>query len=181
MLRRTLLVGGLLIAVLAWIGTRWMRHGAEFTAPAPAPADTAATGFRSATLYFADDSGDSLVSESRETIDQSDLHERVAALLDELARGPNGRGIAVVPTGTRVLHVFLDEHGLMTLDVSGAFRTGFHGGSSAEVLAIASLARTIAANVPEVKRLLVVCEGAPIGTLGGHLPLDRPLELADWP
>jgi len=26
-----------------------------------------------------------------------------------------------------------------------------------------------------------VCAGRPIATLGGHLPLDRPLDVADWP
>jgi len=69
----------------------------------------------------------------------------------------------------------------MTLDLSRAFVQGFHGGSTAEYLAIASLVRTIADNVPEVKRLLLVCGGEPLSTLGGHLPLDRPIDVSDWP
>jgi hypothetical protein len=69
----------------------------------------------------------------------------------------------------------------MTLDLSGAFRQRFRGGSATEYLAIASLVRTLSANLPEVKRLLVVCGGRPIASLGGHLALDRPLEIGDWP
>ena len=69
----------------------------------------------------------------------------------------------------------------MTLDLSRAFRQRFRGGSSAEYLAIASLMRTIGANVPEAKRVLIICAGRPIATLGGHLPLDRALEISDWP
>jgi spore germination protein GerM len=181
MKRRRAWIGLLLIAVLAWLGIRWARRADSPAPSAGAPADTATAGFRAVTLWFADDSGDSLVSESREIIEQSDLHERVATLVDELARGPSSRGVAVVPTGTRLLHVYLNERGLLTLDLSGAFRSGFQGGSSAEALAVASLVRTIAASLPEMKQLLVVCEGAPIGSIGGHVPLDRPVDVADWP
>ena len=38
-----------------------------------------------------------------------------------------------------------------------------------------------AANVPQVRRVLIVVGGEPVATLGGHLPLDRPLEVSDWP
>ena len=90
-------------------------------------------------------------------------------------------GVAALPAGTAVLHVYMDDRGLLTLDVSGAFRRGFHGGSTAEYLAIASLVRTLGANLPEVRRVLIVCAGRPLPTLGGHLPLDRPLDVSDWP
>ena len=132
-------------------------------------------------LYFGAANGDSLVAEPREMIEPSGLHDRVVALVAELDRGPRGRGVAVLPAGTSVLRVFLDDRGLITLDLSGAFRQRFRGGSSAEYLAVASLIRTIGANVPEAKRVLIVCAGRPIPTLGGHLPLDRPLDVSDWP
>jgi hypothetical protein len=32
-----------------------------------------------------------------------------------------------------------------------------------------------------VRQVLIVCEGVPLASLGGHLPLDRPLDPADWP
>jgi hypothetical protein len=87
--------------------------------------------------------------------------------------------VAALPAGTSVLHVYLDERGLMTLDLSRAFQQGFQGGSNAEYLAVASLVRTIGANIPEVQRVLLVCGGNPLPTLGGHLPLDRPIEVGD--
>jgi hypothetical protein len=132
-------------------------------------------------LYFGAADGDSLVAEPREMIEPSGLHDRVAALVAELDRGPRGRGVAVLPAGTSVLRVFLDDRGLMTLDLSGAFRQRFRGGSTAEYLAVASLVRTLGANVPEARRVVVICAGRPIATLGGHLPLDRPLDVSDWP
>ena len=46
---------------------------------------------------------------------------------------------------------------------------------------MATLVRTLADNLPEVQRVLIVCDGMPLASLGGHLPLDRPLDVADWP
>src|SRR6185295_18454990 len=133
---------------------RWMR-GPETRNAVPAPADTASAGVRAARLYFAAPSGEGLVVEPREVVESANLHDRVAALVTELDRGPRAGGIAALPAGTSVLHVFLDERGLMTLDLSRAFEQGFSGGSGAEYLAIASLVRTISANLPGVHRILI--------------------------
>ena len=176
-----LILGGLILAVLAWAAWRWSLRSGEVTVVDPAAADTAGTGFQSARLWFVTRSGDALVSEPREVIEQTALHERVAALLDELVRGPTGAGLTLLPAGTSLRHAYLDDRGLLTLDLSGAFRSGFHGGAGAEELAVGALMRTLGDNLPEVKKVMIVCEGVPLASLGGHLPLDRPLELADWP
>lgn len=175
-----LLIAALLIAVLAWALMRGFEQHAR-RAPGPSAGADSVAGVRAVRLYFAAANGDSLVEEPRELIEPQSLHEKVTALVGELDRGPRGRGVSALPAGTSVLHVYLDERGLMTLDLSGAFRQGFHGGSSGEYLAIASLIRTVGANVPEVKRVLVCCTGRPIATLAGHLPLDQPLDVSDWP
>ena len=176
-----LVLGGLILAVLAWVAWRWSLRSGGATVVDPVAADTAGTGFQSARLWFVARSGETLVSEPREVIEQTGLHERVAALLDELARGPTGEGLTLLPAGTTLRHAYLDDRGLLTLDLSGAFRSGFHGGAGAEELAVGALVRTLGDNLPEVKRVMIVCEGVPLASLGGHLPLDRPLELADWP
>ncbi len=176
---RRLLLLALAFVALAWFGWRWTQRR---NAPPPGvAADSSATGVRSARLYFASASGDSLVAEPRELLEAASLRERVAGLVAELDRGPRGAGVAALPAGTAALHVFLDERGLLTLDLSRAFQQGFHGGSGAEYLAVASLVRTLGANLPEVRRVLIVCGGRPIATLGGHLPLDQPLDVNDWP
>ena len=176
-----LILGGLILAVLAWAAWRWSRRSGELTVMEPAAADTAGTGFQSARLWFVARSGEALVSEPREVIEQAGLHERVAALLDESVRGPTGAGLTLLPAGTTLRHAYLDDRGLLTVDLSGAFRSGFRGGAGAEELAVGALVRTLGDNLPEVKRVMIVCEGVPLASLGGHLPLDRPLELADWP
>jgi len=178
MIRRLVLVG-LALAALAWFG--WRSRRSRPALPPVVAADSAATGVRSARLYFAAATGDSLVSEPREMLAVASVRDRVTALVAELDRGPRGPGIAAIPAGTAAIHVFLDDHGLLTLDLSRAFQQGFRGGSGGEYLAVASLVRTLGANLPEVQRVLIVCGGRPIATLGGHLPLDQPLDVTDWP
>jgi hypothetical protein len=177
---RRIVIAIVVLAALGWAGWHWLWRPPKPPAPA-AVADTTSPGVRSARLFFAAASGDSLVSESREMVEAANVRERIAALVAELDRGPRGGGIAALPAGTTVLHAFLDERGLLTLDLSRAFQQGFRGGSGDEYLAIASLVRTLATNVPEVKKVLIVCGGEPLATLGGHLPLDQPLDVADWP
>ena len=177
---RRLIVVALALGALAWAG--WTFGLApRRAAVAEVPADSSAAGYRAVRLFFASPAGDQLVSESRELPESATLHERVAGLVSELDRGPTGSGVAALPPGTSLLRVFLDEDGLMTVDLSRAFQQGFRGGTGAEYLAIASLVRTLAANVPEVKHVLIVCGGEPIATLGGHLPLDRPLDVTEMP
>ena len=70
----------------------------------------------------------------------------------------------------------------MTLDLSRAFQQGFRGGSTAEYLAVASLVRTIGANLPEVKRVLLVCGGAPLrDARAGICRSTGRIEVADCP
>lgn len=176
--RRVVVLGVLLlVALLVALGWRELqrRSAAAAAAAAAAAPDTTQTGMRAATLWFGAADGDSLVAETRELAEQADLHTRIAALVAALDQGPARRGVAVLPAGTSVLHVYLDDRGLLTLDLSRAFQQGFRGGSTAEGLAVDAIVRTIGDNVPEVREILFTCGGAPLATLGGHVPLDRPV------
>lgn len=176
---RWLLILTVGVAVLAWAAWRFTRR-AEVPAP-PAGVDSVSTGVHSVELWFASADGDSLVREARDVVEPSALHERVADLVAQLERGPQHSGIRTLPPGTAVLHAYLDDRGLLTLDLSRAFQQGFRGGAGAEYLVLGSLVRTLAANLPQTKRVMLVCSGTPLASLGGHLPLDRPLEVSDWP
>lgn len=163
------------VAVLGWAGWREARRRSDAAAAAAVAPDTTETGMRAVTLWFAAANGDSLVAETRELQEQEGLHARVASLVAALDEGPARRGVAVLPAGTSVLHVYLDDRGLLTLDLSRAFQQGFRGGSRAEDLAVSAIVRTLGDNVPEARRILFTCGGAPLASLGGHVPLDRPI------
>lgn len=178
---RRVFLGLVVVGALAWLGWTIAVAPRPRATPPPAPADTSSAGYRAVRLFFAAPSADRLISESRELPESATLHERVAALVGELDRGPTGPGVAALPPGTSLLHVYLDDEGLMTVDLSRAFQQGFRGGAQAEYLAVSSLTRTLAANVSGVKRVLIVCGGESLPTLGGHMPLDRPLDVSEMP
>jgi spore germination protein GerM len=176
---RLVILGLVLIAgALVW-RARSSREPVEV--PDSTAADSTALGLRAVTLWFASDGADSLVAEAREMPETPGLHARIAALVAALEQGPRAGGTRTLPEGTQMLHAYLDDGGVLTLDLSRAFRQGFHGGARAEELTLGSLVRTLAANVPEAKRIRIVCAGVALPTLGGHFPLDQPLDPADWP
>lgn len=177
--RRLIVVGAVLIvAALAW--RAWLERPASVPPPL-AGADSTAAGLRSVTLWFASAGGDSLLAESREMAEEPGVHERVAALVAALEQGPRQAGVRTLPPGTLLLHAYLDEAGLLTLDLSRPFRQGFSGGARAEELVLGSLVRTVADGVPEAKHIRIVCAGVALTSLGGHFPLDQPLDPEDWP
>lgn len=168
------------IALLAFLAWRWNEDRRRPAPPAVTP-DSAAAGVRTVRLYFGAADGGALAGEVRELPEQHGIHDRVAALVAALDQGPAAEGaVAVLPAGTAALHVYLDDQGLLTLDLSRAFVQGFRGGSTAEWAAIASLVRTLGENLPEVKRVQIVAGGSAVRSLGGHLALDRPLTVSDW-
>ena len=176
----------LLAMVLALGAGAWFAWSTRRPARAPGsaagiPSDSLRAGVRAVRLYFADSGGDSLTVEPREIVEPASFRDRVTALVAELDRGPRGRGVSALPAGTSVSRVFLDDHGLLTLDLSGAFRRSFRGGSNAEYLAVASLVRTLSANLPEVRRVRLCSAGRPMASLRGHIPLDQPLDVAEGP
>ena len=177
---RRVIVGLMVLGLLAWAGWKFVLEPRRDLGPAAA-VDSSGTGYRAVRLFFASPTGDRLLSESRELPESANLHQRVAALVSELDRGPAGPGVAALPPGTSLLHVYLDDEGQMTIDLSRAFQQGFRGGTAAEYMAVSSLVRTLAANIPEVKRVLIVCGGEPLASLGGHLPLDRPIDPSEMP
>jgi len=177
--RRLILLGTLVVAIaLAW---RTWSERPPARVPAPNYADSTDTGLRAVTLWFASASGDSLVAEVREMPERQGVHERLAASIAALEQGPRAGGVRVLPAGTELVHAFLDDNGLLTLDLSRPFRLGFTGGARSEELAIGSLVRTVAAQAPEARRIRILCAGAALSSLGGHFPLDQPLDPAEWP
>jgi hypothetical protein len=178
---RRLLLILIVLGIAGFAAWRWNTNRATRSATVVAAPDTAVAGVRAVRLYFGSTDGGELVREVRELPEAATLHDRVASLVTALGEGPTQGGVPVLATGTTVLHVFLDEPGLLTLDLSRAFVQGFRGGSTAEWAAVGSLIRTLGDNLPEVKRVQIVCGGTAVRTLGGHVALDRPLDVGDWP
>ena len=179
-----LVVGGIAVLLVAAGGgfVYWMTQqrfedsGLPDGYEVPFPA-----GVRPAVLYFAAASGDSLVPVLRFLAETADPASRAVLLVHELAQGPEEEGqLRLLPARAAVRHAFLDEDGRLYLDFEAGFARGFAGGSTAEYLCLASLVRTLAANLPEVRSLTISVAGNPVPSLGGHFPLQEELEVSQW-
>ena len=115
-MRRALILAGLALIAAAIGWKAWSEHSPG-NVPAPAWSDSTGTGLRAITLWFGSPTGDSLMSEVRELPEQPGVHERASAAVDALVQGPREGGARVIPTGTTVLHAYLDEGGMLTLDL----------------------------------------------------------------
>ena len=124
-MRVRVVLGLVVIAVLAWAA--WRYSGPRPVETSGSSPDSAGVGIKATRLYFASPTGDSLVSESRELPEAQSLHERVTALVSELDRGPTAGGVAALPAGTSVIHVYLDDRGLLFMAAEGRRVVGlFH-------------------------------------------------------
>ncbi|HKA24055.1 MAG TPA: GerMN domain-containing protein [Candidatus Eisenbacteria bacterium] len=159
----------------------WYFSSREAPEPVAASGELALPrGTRSVALYFAAPSGDSLVTEQRQVLENDRVTETVRTLVDELVRGPTAGGRPVFPPGVTVRHVFLDESGDLYIDFSPELVRRFHGGSTEEYLLLASLVRTLAGELPTVDGIIITVNGQPISTLAGHFSLEAPLATSEW-
>jgi hypothetical protein len=92
--RRIFLALAVLAAIAVAAVAGWRLYRSREAAPVTSVVDSTQAGVRAMTLWFADDSGDSLVAETREMLEAEDLHGRVSALVAALGQGPARRGVA---------------------------------------------------------------------------------------
>jgi len=181
---KSLLVIVVVVIVLSIAVVGWFRHRASQRAAVGRVAGDVALprGTRAIELWFVDPGGQSLVLETREVVEDAvEGDALVRTVVGEYLRGPErGAAKAAFPEGVNLAHVYQDPAGGLYLDFGAELRREFRGGSSAEVLLISSLLRTVAANVPGVSRVTLTAGGQPIVTLGGHVRLDGPLVVSEW-
>lgn len=132
-------------------------------------------GVQSVVLAFADREGESMGEERREIAVPEDPAGRAKRILEELARGPEGRDLVkTIPKDTEVLSVVFDAAGCAFVDFSRELVANHPGGSTGELLTIRSIVRTLAANFPDIESVRVLVEGKEIETIAGHIDASMP-------
>lgn len=123
-------------------------------------------------LYVADDN-DALLHKQETSIPlpadsaqraQEVLRALVSAYLDKNSHHP-------LSSGADVNAVFLVKPNIAVIDVNADFADGHRSGILVEQLTLASLAQTVAANVPSVGRVKILVDGKERETLAGHADL----------
>jgi spore germination protein GerM len=169
-----LVVGGFF-----WIA-RVRTHDQDLT-PRLVPLASELEGIKGAYLYFGSPGADTLVAEYRDVVVKDRPADQVRAIYRELLAGPTKPHVGLFPDGTELLEAYWTDKGTLYLDWNKALTQGFRGGSARERELIASMVRTAGENLPGVDRVMILVEGEPVETIGGHFDVLSPLSVRDWP
>lgn len=96
---------------------------------------------------------------------------RSRQLVDALILSPPSPEQRTLPADTTLLDFYLMPDGTAIADFADTFATGTPSGILSEQLAVDSITRTLAASVPQVRRLKILLHGQEADTLAGHLDL----------
>jgi len=101
----------------------------------------------------------------------SDPVLRSKQVLNTLLAGPVDAELRTLPPDAVLLAFYILPDGTAIADFSEAVATSTPSGIASEQLAVDSMARTLEANVPQVKRLKILIHGQEVETLAGHVDL----------
>jgi Sporulation and spore germination len=126
------------------------------------------------TLYFPSSSQGKLEGEARPLAMAPAPADRIRQIVLALIEGSRqGQGRALAASAD-VRAVFLTHDGTAYLDLSNGALAGLNPGIKAETLAVYSIVDSLAANLPEVKRVKFLVQGQEVDTLDGHADLTAP-------
>ena len=133
-------------------------------------------------LYFFQPETLELVDFPRELHLSSDKLERLKQIISALLEQSPPALTSTIPNGTLLYEVYLDEQSTVYLDFSGALSAAHIGGTSAELLTVQTILRTVQANFGEqVQHVQILIEGQEVDTIAGHVDISKPLSLAAIP
>ena len=101
----------------------------------------------------------------------SDPVLRSKQVLNTLLAGPVDVELRTLPPDAVLLAFYILPDGTAIADFADTFATGTPSGILSEQLAVDSITRTLAASVPQVRRLKILLHGQEADTLAGHLDL----------
>ena len=98
---------------------------------------------------------------------------RAKQVLNTLLAGPVDSDLRTLPADAALLAFYILPDGTAVADFSEALATSTPSGIQSEQMAVDSIARTLEANVPQVKRLKILIHGQELDTLAGHVDLTQ--------
>jgi len=125
-------------------------------------------------MFWASDEDESALSPTAVDLAlSSDPVLRAKQVLNTLLAGPVNSDLRTLPADAALLAFYLLPDGTGVADFSETLGTSTPSGIQSEQRAVDSIARTLEANVPEIKRLKILIHGQEVDTLAGHLDLTQ--------
>jgi len=127
---------------------------------------------KTVTLYFTDETGESLIAEKREIAKVEGI---ARAAIEALLEGPQNLELKpAIPTGTRLMDINIKEDGLAIVDFSSELIENLENSSKKEKMAVYSIVNTLT-EFPTVNRVEIRVAGKTVKTLKGKVKLDQDL------
>jgi germination protein M len=123
---------------------------------------------------------DSLATEYRDVVVKDRPIDQVRAVYRELISGPSPGLESPLPERAELLDAYWTGRGTLYLDWNRALVQDFRGGSGRERQLLEAMVRTAADNLPDVERVMILVEGSPVETIGGHYDVLSPLPVQEW-
>lgn len=124
------------------------------------------------TLYFSDKEAINLVPEKREIVKGTKSIEQI--IVEELIKGPlDVSQLRTVPAEAKLLAIKIEDE-LAIVDFSEEFVNKHWGGSTGEIFTIYSIVNSLT-ELPKIKSVQFLVNGKKVGTLSGHLDLEKPI------
>jgi hypothetical protein len=161
-----------------------MKHGVERSAAATprdvgSIAEPVAGKPESVTLFQASDDEGALHGSAAVLIVPGERGRRAREILRALiAQYQQASSTHPIGAGARVREVYLVKDNLAVVDVNEEFADSHRSGILVEELTLASMAQTLAANLPGVTHMKLLVDGKERATLAGHADLVEPYEAA---
>jgi len=95
--------------------------------------------------------------------------EILHVLLGEYVKRPSSHEL---PTGADVKDAYLVNENMAVVDMTPVFADGHRSGVFVETLTVASMVKTLTANLPGVTRVKILVDGKERETLAGHADLE---------
>ncbi|MDE0043869.1 MAG: GerMN domain-containing protein [Candidatus Poribacteria bacterium] len=133
-------------------------------------------------LYFFQPESLELVDFTHELHLSNDKLERLKQIIGALLEQSPPALTNTIPKGTLLYEVYLDEQSTVYLDFSGALSAAHVGGTSAELLTVQTILKTVRANFgKDIQNVQILIEGQEVDTIAGHVDISKPLSLAAIP
>ena len=137
----------------------------------PVPINPGDPRVKAKVFWISDEDNSTLTPAVVELPLSSDPVLRSKQVLNTLLAGPVDAELRTLPPDAVLLAFYILPDGTAIADFSEALATSTPSGIASEEMAVDSMARTLEANVPQVKRLKILIHGQEVETLAGHVDL----------
>jgi hypothetical protein len=137
----------------------------------PVPVNPSDPRVKAKLFWLSDADNSSLAPVTIELPLSSEPVLRSKQVLNTLLAGPVDVELRTLPPDAVLLAFYILPDGTAIADFSEALATSIPSGIASEQLAVDSMARTLEASVPQVKRLKILIHGQEAETLAGHVDL----------